>query len=115
MRRLDQHAIRSRTRSAATSPGAPDIPRSTRRSRRPRRVSEFSVIGRRLPKVNAWAHLTGQARYADDLFLPRMLYGRLLRATRPHARIRRLDVTRALAHPGVAAIFTGADMPEKMG
>src|SRR2546426_10758423 len=78
-------------------------------------MSEFSVIGRRLPKVNSWAHLTGEARYADDLFLPRMLYGRLLRSTRPHARIRRVDVTRALAHPGVVAGGTGADMPEKMG
>jgi 4-hydroxybenzoyl-CoA reductase alpha subunit len=78
-------------------------------------VSEFSVIGRRLPKVNSWAHLTGQARYADDLFLPRMLYGRVLRSTRPHARIRRVDVTRALALPGVVAVVTGADMPEKMG
>ena len=73
------------------------------------------MIGRRLPKVNSWAHLTGQARYADDLFLPRMLYGRVLRSTRPHARIRRVDITRALAHPGVVAIVTGADMPEKMG
>ena len=78
-------------------------------------MSEFSIIGRRLPKVNSWAHLTGEARYADDLFLPRMLYGRLLRATRPHARIKRLDVTRALTHPGVVAIVTGADMPAKMG
>ena len=78
-------------------------------------MSEFSVLGRRLPKVNAWAHLTGTALYADDIRLPRMLYGRLLRSTRPHARIRRLDVTRALAHPGVVAIVTGADMPEKMG
>src|SRR5881296_747998 len=78
-------------------------------------MSEFSVIGRRLPKVNSWAHLTGQARYADDFFLPRMLYGRVLRSTRPHARIRRVDVTRALAHPGVVAVVTGADMPEKMG
>ncbi|MDQ2913193.1 MAG: molybdopterin-dependent oxidoreductase [Chloroflexota bacterium] len=78
-------------------------------------MSEFSVIGRRLPKVNSWAHLTGEARYADDLFLPRMLYGRLLRSTRPHARIRRVDVSRALAHPGVIAVVTGADMPEKMG
>src|SRR5881296_3568399 len=78
-------------------------------------MSEFSVIGRRLPKVNSWAHLTGQARYADDLFLPRMLYGRVLRSTRPHARIRRVDVRRALAHPGVVAVVTGADMPEKMG
>src|SRR5712664_1881579 len=44
-----------------------------------------------------------------------MLYGRLLRSTQPHARIKRLDVSRALAHPGVVAIVTGADMPEKMG
>src|SRR5437867_6862559 len=78
-------------------------------------MSEFSVLGRRLPKVNSWAHLTGTARYADDIFLPRMLYGRLLRSTQPHARIRRLDISRALAHPGVVAIVTGADMPEKMG
>jgi 4-hydroxybenzoyl-CoA reductase subunit alpha len=78
-------------------------------------MSEFSVIGRRLPKVNSWAHLTGQARYADDLFLPRMLSGRVLRSTRPHARIRRVDASRALAHPGVVAVVTGADMPEKMG
>jgi len=78
-------------------------------------MSTFSVLGRRLPKVNAWAHLTGTARYADDIFLPRMLYGRLLRSTQPHARIKRLDVSRALAHPGVVAIVTGADMPEKMG
>ena len=78
-------------------------------------MSEFSVIGRRLPKVNSWAHLTGQARYADDLFFPRMLYGRLLRSTRPHARIRRVDTSRALTHPGVVAVVTGTDMPEKMG
>ena len=78
-------------------------------------MSELSILGRRLPKVNAWAHLTGSARYADDIHLPRMLYGRLLRSTRPHARITRIDVSRALAHPGVVAIVTGADMPEKMG
>jgi 4-hydroxybenzoyl-CoA reductase subunit alpha len=78
-------------------------------------MSDLSIIGRRLPKVNAWAHLTGSARYADDIRLPRMLHGRLLRSTRPHARIKRIDVSRALAHPGVVAIVTGADMPEKMG
>src|SRR6266850_654956 len=78
-------------------------------------MSELSILGRRLPKVNAWAHLTGSARYADDINLPRMLYGRLLRSTRPHARIRRIDISRALAHPGVVAVVTGADMPEKMG
>ena len=65
--------------------------------------------------MNAWAHLTGQAKYADDIVLPRMLYGRLLRSTQAHARIRRIDVSRAVAHPGVVAVVTGADMPEKMG
>ena len=78
-------------------------------------MSELSILGRRLPKVNAWAHLTGSARYADDIRLPRTLHGRLLRSTRAHARIVSIDVSRALAHPGVLAIVTGADMPEKMG
>ena len=78
-------------------------------------MSELSILGRRLPKVNAWAHLTGAARYADDIVLPRMLYGRLFRSTQAHARIRRLDVSRAVAYPGVVAVVTGADMPLKMG
>ena len=78
-------------------------------------MTELSILGRRLPKTNSWAHLTGQAKYADDIVLPRMLYGRLLRSTQAHARIKKLDVSRALAHPGVVAIVTGKDMPEKMG
>ena len=78
-------------------------------------MSTFSVVGQRLPKVNAWAHLTGTARYADDIQLPRMLYGRLLRSPHAHARVTRIDVSRALAHPGVVAVCTGADMPELMG
>ncbi|HET8569728.1 MAG TPA: molybdopterin cofactor-binding domain-containing protein [Candidatus Limnocylindria bacterium] len=78
-------------------------------------MSELSVVGRRLPKVNSWQHLTGAARYADDVVLPRMLYGRLLRSTHPHARIRAIDTSAALAHPGVVAVVTGRDMPEKMG
>ncbi|HEY8806921.1 MAG TPA: molybdopterin cofactor-binding domain-containing protein, partial [Candidatus Limnocylindria bacterium] len=77
--------------------------------------SNLSILGRRLPKVNSWAHLTGQAKYADDIVLPRMLYGRLLRSTQAHARLVTVDVSRALAYPGVVAIVTGADMPEKMG
>ena len=76
---------------------------------------DLSILGRRLPKTNSWAHLTGSAKYADDIVLPRMLHGRLLRSTQAHARITKLDVSRALAHPGVVAIVTGADMPEKMG
>jgi 4-hydroxybenzoyl-CoA reductase subunit alpha len=78
-------------------------------------VSDLSVVGRRLPKVNVWAHLTGSAKYADDIHLPRMLYAKLLRSPVPHARITRIDVSRALALPGVLAACTGDDMPTLMG
>jgi len=72
---------------------------------------EFAVIGRPLPKIDAWAKVTGETRYADDFFLPRMAYGRLLRSPHAHARIRSIDATRARALPGVYAVITGADLP----
>ena len=55
--------------------------------------------------------MTGQGRYTADLVLPGMLEGRLLLAGQPHARIRRLDVTRARSHPGVMAVITQGDVP----
>ena len=71
----------------------------------------LSVIGQRLPKVDAWAKVTGETRFADDLALPRMAYAKLLRAQHPHALIRRIDTTRAAALPGVYAVITGRDFP----
>src|SRR5438876_5087807 len=54
---------------------------------------------------------TRKLKYADDLFLPRMLHTKLLRSTVPHARIVRIDVSKAKAYPGVHAVLTGADLP----
>ncbi|MBI3724919.1 hypothetical protein HY251_13330, partial [bacterium] len=45
----------------------------------------FTVIGQPLPKIDAWAKVAGETRYADDFFLPRMAYGKLLRSPHPHA------------------------------
>jgi 4-hydroxybenzoyl-CoA reductase subunit alpha len=73
------------------------------------------VVGRPLEKVDARAKVTGQTLFADDLFLPRMLHCRILRATLPHARIRSIDASRALALPGVKAVLTGRDLPIKFG
>src|SRR5215475_8914660 len=73
--------------------------------------AEFTVVGRPLPKVDAWAKVTGETRYADDLVLPRMAYGKLLRSPHPHAIIKRIDTSRARALPGVYAVITGADLP----
>ncbi|HEY3229489.1 MAG TPA: molybdopterin cofactor-binding domain-containing protein, partial [Roseiflexaceae bacterium] len=75
----------------------------------------FSVIGAPLPKVDAIGKVTGRTLYADDLMLPRMLYGKLLRSPHPHARILAIDTSRALELPGVLAVITGADLPQKFG
>jgi len=73
--------------------------------------NEFAVIGRPLPKVDAWAKVVGETKYADDLFLPRMAYAKLLRSAHAHARIRSIDTSRARALPGVVAVVTADDLP----
>ena len=71
----------------------------------------FSVVGQGRPKIDAWAKVTGETKYADDLALPRMAYGKLLRSPHPHALIRSIDTSRARALPGVYAVITGRDFP----
>src|SRR5690348_9251398 len=73
------------------------------------------MIGTSLPKIDSYAKVTGAAKYADDLTLPRMAHGRILRSPHPHARILRLDTARARAHPGVLDVITAADLPRRYG
>src|SRR3984893_13037561 len=75
----------------------------------------YRVIGTPRPKVDAYSKVTGRALYADDIMLPRMLYGRLIRSPHPHARILSIDTRRALELPGVLAVITGEDLPRKFG
>jgi 4-hydroxybenzoyl-CoA reductase subunit alpha len=75
----------------------------------------FSVIGKPLPKIDAAGKVTGATRYADDLSLPRMLFGRVLRSPHPHAAIRSIDVSEAALLEGVHAVLTGSDLPVKFG
>jgi 4-hydroxybenzoyl-CoA reductase alpha subunit len=81
--------------------------------RAPRRKSR--VVGRPFPKVDAAAKVTGQTKFADDLFLPRMLHCKLLRSRVAHARLIRVDASKALAAPGVVAVATGRDLPVSFG
>lgn len=73
------------------------------------------MIGKRAPRIDAFAKVTGQAVYADDMSLPRMLFGKMLRSTRPHARIVSVDCSEALRHPGVIAVATGDELPVRYG
>jgi len=72
-------------------------------------MSELSVIGQRVPRVDAKEKVTGQAKYAADYSLPDMLWCKLLRSPHPHARILNIDTSKAEKLPGVKGIVTGRD------
>ncbi len=77
--------------------------------------TNYSIIGKRLPRTDGWAKVVGSVKYTDDISLPRMAYGRLLRSPHPHARILRIDTSEAERLPGVVAVATGADAPTLYG
>jgi CO/xanthine dehydrogenase Mo-binding subunit len=76
---------------------------------------DFKVVTKPQRKVDGLAKATGAALYADDLALPGMLHAKTLRSPHPHAMIRSIDASAALALPGVHAVITGRDLPVKYG
>jgi CO/xanthine dehydrogenase Mo-binding subunit len=69
------------------------------------------VIGTNLPKVDAPERVTGKAAYGADLNLPGMLWAKIVRSPYPHARIKKIDTSKAAALPGVKAVITAQDFP----
>ncbi|HTD70627.1 MAG TPA: molybdopterin cofactor-binding domain-containing protein [Gemmatimonadales bacterium] len=80
-----------------------------------KRPTPFRVVGKAHRKVDATAKVTGVTRFADDLFLPRMLFAKLLRSPHPHARILSIDTAGAAQLQGVKAVLTGKDLPIPFG
>src|SRR5277367_4634879 len=78
-------------------------------------MTDFSVIGKSIAMVDAAGKTTGAGKYTDDLSLPGMLVGKILHSPYPHARILRIDTSRAKALEGVVAVVTGADAPNQYG
>ena len=74
----------------------------------------LSTLGTSVPQVTARAKVLGRAQYAGDIKVAGMLHGKVLRSPYPHASIVRIDVSAALALPGVKAVLTGADAPKTM-
>jgi 4-hydroxybenzoyl-CoA reductase subunit alpha len=70
-----------------------------------------TLIGKSVPRPDAVAKVTGAAQYTDDISLPNMLHGALLRSPHAHALIRKIDTSRARALPGVKCVITGQDVP----
>ena len=76
-------------------------------------MPEFSVVGKPLPRIDSPAKAVGEAQYVDDIVLPRMLYGKILRSSLPHARVLNVDTSRAERLVGVKAVVTGKDIPDR--
>jgi 4-hydroxybenzoyl-CoA reductase subunit alpha len=74
-------------------------------------AAETRVIGRRNRKIDGYGKVTGATVYTDDMVLPGLLHGKILRSPHPHARIVSIDTAEAAALPGVHAVVTGRDMP----
>ncbi|HEY7786873.1 MAG TPA: molybdopterin cofactor-binding domain-containing protein, partial [Pyrinomonadaceae bacterium] len=75
----------------------------------------LNVVGKPFRKVDARAKCNGQTKFADDIMLPRMLHCKILRSHEPHALIRSIDTSKALALPGVFAVLVGKDLPIPYG
>jgi xanthine dehydrogenase molybdenum-binding subunit len=68
-------------------------------------TKEFSVVGKRIPRIDAYERVTGRAQYTGDIQLPGMLYARVLRSPHPHAKIVSIDTSKAEKLAGVKAII----------
>jgi len=75
-----------------------------------RQQKGYKVLGQRAPRIDGVAKVTGADKFVADYYLPGMLTARALRSPHAHARITRLDVSKAEAYPGVVAVVTGADV-----
>jgi len=77
-------------------------------------MSEFTVIGKSVPRIDAVEKVTGTGRYVSDVKLPGMLHGKVLQSPHPHARVLDVDTTAAERLPGVRAVVKKEDAPETL-
>ncbi len=77
----------------------------------PQVKNPLHAISQPLPRPDAIAKVNGTGIYADDLFVEGMLYAKVLRSAYPHARLKRVDASKAKTIPGVVAVLTADDIP----
>ncbi len=72
---------------------------------------KMSIIGQSLPRIDAQAKVTGQAKYPGDFYMEGMLHAKVVWSEHPHARVLRIDTGKAAAYPGMVAVLTYKDVP----
>ena len=75
----------------------------------------LKIVGTPFRRVDGRAKVTGQTRFADDVQFPRTAYVKLVRSTVPHARIKNIDFSAALAMDGVLGTLVGEELPDSFG
>ncbi len=75
----------------------------------PRKRKTYSVVGKRQPRLDGVLKATGRSQFTDDIVLPGMLYGKIVRSSIPRGKILNIDVSRAEKLPGVKAVITHKD------
>ncbi|HKY07265.1 MAG TPA: aldehyde oxidase, partial [Candidatus Binatia bacterium] len=73
------------------------------------KAENFSIVGKRVQRVEGFDKVTGDSEYIADIYLPGMLVGKVLRSPFPHARIRHIDTSKAEKLAGVRAVVTAED------
>jgi len=77
--------------------------------------TELKIVGKPFRRVDGRAKVTGQTRFADDVQFPRTVFIKLVRSTVPHARIKHIDFSAALAMEGVVGTLVGEELPKPFG
>lgn len=98
----------AKTEEAPAKAGAPEESDSTA-------SRDLRLIGTPFRRVDGRAKVTGQTKFADDLWFPRTVHMKLVRSTVPHANIKSIDTTKAATMPGVVGFLTGDSMPNTFG
>ncbi len=77
-----------------------------------KKLKEFKLVGTRVTRPDGIDKVTGRARYGADAFAPGQLIGLILRSPHAHARIKKIDTSKAEKLSGVKAVITSADLPD---
>ncbi len=78
-------------------------------------MADLKTVGTSVPRKDAIEKVTGSAEFIEDRYMGPMLYAKMKKSTVAHGKIKNIDTTRALKHPGVKAVLTGKEYPNRIG
>jgi len=84
------------------------VPETPEPGKEPEPWGKTGVIGKPLPRIDAYERVSGSAVYPSDVLLPHTLYGAILRCPYPHAVVKKVDTGKAESMPGVQAVISGS-------